>query len=165
MTVWIHHRLSISVRLHSEVTRYLSEQRQIHRRDTEAGGPLFSNVPGQDFEVDSCAGPFSRDRRTRHGYIPHRPSVQEEIENRHTIGQHFIGTWHTHPSLRATASEPDVRSIRNLFEKSVHDLNLFVMIIVGTDPVPSSWEVSAFGNFGRIVLTPTEHLTQLNGEK
>lgn len=162
MTIWVHDKFNIRVHLNSEVTSHLNGCRQLRRKDTEAGGPLFSSDPGLDVEVSWCAGPFPRDRRTRHGYIPHRPSVQREIDNRHSVGQHFIGTWHTHPSVQPIASGSNVRSIGNLFKKSVHDLNLFLMIIVGTNPAPWSWEVSAFGEFGRIVLAPKKCSGQLN---
>lgn len=111
MTVWIHDKLCIRVRLNREVVWQLAEQRQLRRKDTEAGGPLFSAAPARDTEVISSAGPFPRDRRSRYGYLPHRPSVQSEIDRRHIVGQHFIGTWHTHPSPHPVASGLDVRSI------------------------------------------------------
>lgn len=90
-----------------------------------------------------------------HGYIPHRPSMQADVLEKHGSGLHFIGTWHTHPSPRPTASPSDARSILNLYTESDHDLDAFIMLIVGTNRDPATWELSAQGIFGKVVLTAT----------
>ncbi|MFV0292982.1 MAG: Mov34/MPN/PAD-1 family protein [Paracoccus sp. (in: a-proteobacteria)] len=140
--VWVNKQLGFRFLLASNVTDYLCRNRQLRRRDLEAGGPLFSAAPGLVCEVTEVSGPFSRDRRSRHGYVPHRPSVQADINEKHASGLHFIGNWHTHPSARPVASHPDTKSMLNLFKESTHDLNVFLMVIVGTENDPAHWELS-----------------------
>lgn len=153
-------KLGIHVRLTVEVLNYCSGYRQLSWLATQAGGPLFSSEPTHNFILTSASGPFPKDRRTRNGFIPHRASVQGEIDKKHALGQHFVGTWHTHPSKHPAASGLDIQSIGNLYRKSDHDLDLFVIVIVGTDPEPNTWEISAFGGFGRAVLTPSAPLNR-----
>jgi integrative and conjugative element protein (TIGR02256 family) len=155
MTVWVCARLGLRYSLANNAFEVLLKHRQLKRKDREAGGPLFSSSPGRHSTIDVASGPFSQDRRTRHGYIPHRPSVQADVLQKHGSGLHFIGTWHTHPSPHPTASPSDVRSIHNLYRESDHDLAAFIMLIVGTNRDPTTWELSAQGNFRRVVLTTT----------
>ena len=55
-------------------------------------------------------------------------------------GQHFLGEWHTHPQSDPTPSACDLQSMAELFVRSVHELNFFVMIIVGNStPDLSLW--------------------------
>ncbi|MBC6443258.1 MAG: Mov34/MPN/PAD-1 family protein [Rhodobacteraceae bacterium] len=153
MTVWTCDRLGLQVSLAPSALEVLLGHRQLRWMDREAGGPLFSNSPGRYFAIDLASGPFPKDRRTRRGYIPHRPSVQADILQKHRLGLHLIGTWHTHPSARPTASPSDARSISNLYRESEHELDAFIMLIVGTSPEPATWELSAQGSFGKVVLT------------
>lgn len=157
LTGWNNEKLGIHICLTVEVLNHFSGYRQLSWLATEAGGPLFSNEPAHNFTVTCASGPFQKDRRTRNGFVPHRASVQREIDKMHAVGQHFVGTWHTHPSRHPAASGLDIQSFGNLYRKSHHKLDLFVMVIVGTDPEPRTWEISAFGDFGdfgRVVLTP-----------
>lgn len=153
MTAWVCEHLELRYSLAPKAVEVLLKHRQLRWKDREAGGPLFSNAPGRRCTIDVASGPFPQDRRTRHGYIPHRPSVQADILQKHGSGLHFIGTWHTHPSPRPTASSLDARSILNLYRESDHDLDAFIMLIVGTDGDPATWELSAQGTFGKVVLT------------
>ena len=155
MTVWVGDRLGLRYSLAPKAFEVLVKHQQLSLRDPEAGGPLFSSSPGRQCTIDVASGPFARDCRTRHGYIPHRPSVQADILQKHGSGLHFIGTWHTHPSPHPSASPSDVRSILNLYSESDHDLAAFIMLIVGTDRDPTTWELSAQSNFHRDVLTTT----------
>lgn len=148
MTVWVCDGSGFRFRLAENVVDHLRQHRQLRWRDTEAGGPLYSRAPGRDCEVSEASGPFLKDRRMRHGYVPHRPSVQTDIDQKHVLGLHFIGTWHTHPSAKPTASHLDVVSMLNLYRESAHDLDAFLMVIVGTDANPSTWELSLHGEFG-----------------
>lgn len=153
MTDWECERLHLRISLAPKVVEALLEHRQIKWKDREAGGPLFSNSPGRKCTIDLASGPFPKDRRARHSYIPHRPSVQADVHRKHRSGLHFVGTWHTHPSARPTASPSDARSISNLFRESEHNLDVFIMLIVGTHCDPATWELSAQGTFGNTVLS------------
>ena len=155
MSVWECDRLGLRYSLSNKAFEVLLKHRQLRWEEREAGGPLFSSSPGRRCTIDVASGPFSQDRRTRHGYIPHRPSVQADVLQKHGSGLHFLGTWHTHPSSHPTASPSDVRSILNLYRDSEHDLDAFIMLIVGTDCDPTTWELSAQGTFGRVVLATT----------
>lgn len=155
MFAWISSRVGLQVSLAPSAHQVLLGHRQLRWADREAGGPLFSGSPGRHCVIDLASGPFPKDRRTRHGYIPHRPSVQADVLHMHSLGLHFIGTWHTHPSPQPTASSLDARSIHNLYRESDHDLDAFIMLIVGTDGDPETWELSAQGTFGKVVLTAT----------
>lgn len=155
MTVWVCDRFGLRFSLEPNAFEVLFKHRQLRWRDREAGGPLFSSSPGRNCTIDVASGPFPQDRRTRHGYIPHRPSVQADVLQKHGSGLHFIGTWHTHPSPHPIASPSDLRSILNLYRESDHDLDAFIMLIVGTDRDPTTWELSAQGTFGRVVLATT----------
>lgn len=155
MTVWVSDRFGLRYSLAPKSTNVLLKHRQLRWKDRESGGPLFSSSPGRHCTIDAASGPFPQDRRSRHGYIPHRPSVQADVLQKHGSGLHFIGTWHTHPSPRPTASPSDARSFLNLYRESDHDLDAFIMLIVGIDRDPTTWELSAQGTFGRVVLTTT----------
>lgn len=155
MTVWECDRFGLRYSLAHQAIEVFLKHRQLGWKDREAGGPLYSSSPGRDCIIDAASGPFPQDRRTRHGYIPHRPSVQADILQKHGSGLHFIGTWHTHPSSRPTASPSDARTILNLYRESDHDLDAFIMLIVGIDRDPMTWELSAQGAFGKVVLTAT----------
>ena len=55
-------------------------------------------------------------------------------------GLHFIGEWHTHPQVDPIPSQVDLYSMRDSFLKSKHELEAFVLIIVGTkSPSLSLW--------------------------
>lgn len=155
MTVWVCDRFGLRYNLAPKAMEVLWKHRQLRWRDCEAGGPLFSSSPGRHCTIDVASGPFPQDRRTRNGYIPHRTSVQADVLQKHGSGLHFIGTWHTHPSQRPTASPSDATSILNLYRESDHDLDAFIMLIVGTNVDPTTWELSAQGSFGKVVLTAT----------
>src|SRR3546814_8042190 len=80
------------------------------------------------------------DRRTRTSYIPDRRAEQAEIFDRHARGLHYVGDWHTHPERYPQPSSPDAQSIAECVAKSTHQLNGFVLIIVGQAEPPRSEE-------------------------
>lgn len=148
MTEWQCERSHRRFNLAPKVVEALLRHRQLKWNDREAGGALFSNSPGRKCTIDLASGPFPKDRRARHSYIPHRPSMQADVLLKHRSGFHFVGTWHTHPSPRPKASHYDARSILDLYRESEHDLDAFIMLIVGTDCDPATWELSAQSTFG-----------------
>jgi integrative and conjugative element protein (TIGR02256 family) len=131
---------------HLALSRGAYDHLSAHRQDRwwkfEAGGPLFSVTEGAAEVIIAAAGPFDRDRRGPRSFVPHRPSTQAEIDARHARGQHFIGTWHTHPSATPTPSGTDLGTMTRLFRGSTHGPAKFVMIIVGTDPSSATWHAS-----------------------
>lgn len=74
--------------------------------------------------------------------LPDRKSEQREIDRWHSKGFHYVGDWHTHPESVPSPSGRDSESIRDCFVKSKHHLLGFLLIIVGTAPLPEGLYVS-----------------------
>lgn len=123
------------------VLDHFKKHRQITSRKFEAGGQLFARFVLTDIIIVEATGPRRLDRRTRFSYRPHRPSEQREIDNRHKKGLSYIGDWHTHPERIPHPSNIDRSSMQDIFSKSVHKLNVFVLAVVGTSDVPDGLSV------------------------
>jgi integrative and conjugative element protein (TIGR02256 family) len=54
-----------------------------------------------------------------------------EVKRQFDQGLHFVGEWHTHAEKDPTPSQVDLNSMRDAFVRSSHELNYFVMAIVG----------------------------------
>src|SRR5438876_3624919 len=104
--------------------------------------------------VEEATGPRRTDRRGRHSYLPDRNSERREIEEQYRRGLHYVGDWHTHPTPIPAASSVDNRSIKQCFDQSEHDLNGFILIIVGTAGPPVGLLVSVNDANGTVVLKP-----------
>lgn len=120
-----------AVVLSAGVLEHLHRHRQTRCWHREAGGLLFARLDGPDVLVEAASGPRRQDRRGRHSYLPDRRAEQREIDARHTLSLHFVGTWHTHPEDHPSPSAVDLASMGDIFAKSRHGLNAFVMAIVG----------------------------------
>ena len=141
--------------LKAGVLNHLSKHQQRDRHSPEAGGQLFASFNDQVVVVEEATGPRSSDRRFRDLFIPNRRDEQNEIYEMHRKGLHFVGDWHTHPEPIPSASRSDLDSIKEIFIKSKHYLNGFLMIIVGTDDFPSALRVSLHGATAELKLVPT----------
>jgi integrative and conjugative element protein (TIGR02256 family) len=115
------------------------QKRWFHR---EAGGQLFARFSPLEVAVEAATGPRKSDFRTRTSYVPDPRGEQQEINDWHKKGLHYVGDWHSHPEPRPRPSRNDSESIRDSFRKSKHHLNGFLLIIVGTDSFPSGLYVS-----------------------
>lgn len=124
------------------VLAHLLRHRQVGRRDPEAGGQLFARVEGERVVLVEATGPRPGDRRTRTSYIPDRAAEQAEIAARHAAGLHYVGDWHTHPDRQPRPSGRDLESMAECFAKSAHQLNGFVLVIVGLADPPAGLHVS-----------------------
>jgi integrative and conjugative element protein (TIGR02256 family) len=111
------------------------QQRRPFQR--EAGGQLFATFSGHTVNIVEATGPRASDRRLRYSYIPDRGAEQMEILARHPLGLHFVGDWHTHPVRRPRPSSQDLSSISETVRRSVHALNGFMLVVVGTGPLPA----------------------------
>ena len=60
----------------------------------------------------------------------------------HAEGLQFIGDWHTHPERLPAPSTQDELSVQEMFSRSSHALNGFVLVIVGQDAFPAGLFVS-----------------------
>lgn len=128
--------------LESPVIEHLEAHRQLTLHHREAGGQLFATFSEDSIVIKEATGPRQSDHRTRTSYRPDRRAEQQEILERHRRGLHYVGDWHTHPSPRAVPSDRDYRSIQSSVRQSAHQLNGFVLIVVGTLPAPDGLHVS-----------------------
>jgi integrative and conjugative element protein (TIGR02256 family) len=119
------------------VAHYLRQHRQARWWHKEAGGQLFGSIEHRRIVVEEATGPRRSDQRTRHSYVPDRATEQAEILDRHLKGLHYIGDWHTHPEMWPKPSDLDSASIAECVTKSGHELNGFILIIVGRAEPPA----------------------------
>lgn len=125
--------------LSSAVIQTFAHHRQVGHLP-EAGGLLFARFYLPLIVIEEATGPSPLDKRTRHSFFPCKGIRRRLIRHRFDVGLHFVGEWHTHPQTRPTPSRMDLESMYDSFIRSKHDLNAFVLIIVGTrKPDLSLW--------------------------
>lgn len=124
------------------VLDHLAQHRQRRFWQAEAGGQLFARLDDGDIVVTEATGPRPADRRGRTYYHPEKSAEQLEIDTRHPQGLHFVGDWHTHPQAYPDPSASDLASIADAVRRSRHDLNGFVLLVVGTLDPPDGLHVS-----------------------
>lgn len=140
--------------LTDEVLSHLLRHRQVGRRSLEAGGQLFARIEDNRIVVVEATGPRASDRRSRTSYLPDRAAERAEIATRHAAGLHFVGDWHTHPDGEPKPSGRDLESMTECFKKSVHQLNGFILILVGLTPPPEGLHLSVHDGCGHYRLSP-----------
>ncbi|WP_145397895.1 Mov34/MPN/PAD-1 family protein [Paracoccus sulfuroxidans] len=128
--------------LEQNVLDHFVKWRQLDLKMPEAGGQLFGAVEGQRVKVKLATGPRRSDRRGRFFFIADRLAERLEISALHKSGLHYLGDWHTHPQYVPIPSGTDLSSMADLFARSKHDLNAFLMVIVGTAEFPEGLHVS-----------------------
>ena len=128
--------------LESLVVEHLEIHRQLTPQHREAGGQLFATFSDGATIIKEATGPRRTDHRRRTSYRPDRKAEQQEILERHARGLHYVGDWHTHPSLRPTPSHLDYLRIQETVRQSTHQLDGFILIVVGTLPAPAGLYVS-----------------------
>ena len=118
------------------VLLHFASHRQLAAKSREAGGQLFARIDASNIIVERATGPRRSDQRSFFSFVPDRIAERREINKLFKTGLHYIGDWHTHPQPRPRPSEADIRCIRTIFQKSRHQLEGFVMVIVGTAEAP-----------------------------
>ena len=147
------------------VLEHLQRHQQLRKRDTEAGGQLFGRIQDKTITIEEATGPRRSDIRSRYSYIPDRKAEQREINDRFPSGLHFIGDWHTHPEPIPYPSGTDLDNMRECVKKSRRAVSGFLLIIVGTAPLPSGLHVSLHDGKHTLLLhmaeetVPTEDQT------
>ncbi len=116
--------------------------RQIRPWHKEAGGQLFAELESSRIVVVEATGPRRTDRRTRMTYVPDRAAERREIADMRLKGLHYVGDWHTHPEKFPVPSWPDDTSMADCFARSTHNLNAFVLVVVGTAKAPDGLSVA-----------------------
>lgn len=140
--------------LSDAVLQHFAQHRQLKASLPEAGGQLFARFSESEISIEKATGPRPTDRRGRTSYNPDRRAEQREIDRLYEDGLHYVGDWHTHPCARPKPSYTDTASIIETTEKSTHDLNGLLLIIVGTDPFPSGVRVSLYMGSNELILEP-----------
>ncbi len=138
------------------VIAHFRRHRQRRERHKEAGGQLFARIEGLNITVLEATGPRAKDLRRRTSYAPHRPSEQKEIEERHRRNLHFVGDWHTHPELIPSHSHTDTRNIGECVKRSKHELNAFLLVVVGSAEPPDGIQVSICDGKNSATLQPSD---------
>ena len=124
------------VRFDQSALQTFANYRQRHWWQTEAGGQLFAEFNELGSRVVTATEPTRWDQRFRRGFRPHRPSEQGAIDAHFHQGLHFIGDWHTHAEHYPLPSAEDVTSINECVRLSKHQLNGFLLVIVGQADFP-----------------------------
>ncbi len=138
--------------VHDEVVSHIEQYRQSRRWTKEAGGQLFATFEAGDIIVRKATGPRPTDKRGRNHYRPDRRAERLEIEDNFARGLHFVGDWHTHAQAHPTPSESDLSSIRESVQRSDHQLNGFLLMILGQAALPSGLYVAACDAVGSYPL-------------
>ncbi len=113
--VYYHHK----VRCGEAMARRLFQVAEEERGRSFSIPELYSNVT---------------DERWRMLFVPNRILQRRLIKKYFKIGRHFVGEWHTHPEPNPTPSGLDLKSMSEAFLKSQHELNYFIMAIIGNKP-------------------------------
>lgn len=106
--------------------------------DLESGGLLFGYFNLPRVILDVATKPVSTEKRGPNSFEIDSSNASKEIKKQFKANRHFLGEWHSHPQVQPMPSTKDLRTIKDLFVKSNHELNAVVMIIVGlsqTKPV------------------------------
>ena len=143
-----------------QAARTMNRYRQVGSFQREAGGQLFGRFDRARTIVAEATPPRWLDRRGRSKFRPNRWLQHREIRDRYARGLHFIGDWHTHPEKIPYPSNEDVRSMKECFERSIHELNAFLMIIVGIAPPPEGLYVSLITKHSVSTLAQEPHSPQ-----
>ena len=138
------------------VLEHFRRYQQLSKRDTEAGGQLFGRIQGKTINIEEATGPRRSDIRSRYSYIPDRKAEQHEINERFSSGLHFIGDWHTHPEPIPHPSGTDLDNMRECVKKSRRAVSGFLLIIIGTAPLPSGLHTSLHNGKDMLLLQMTD---------
>jgi len=99
----------------------------------ESGGLLFAEFRLPEIIVKKISIPNKNDYRNRYEYKPDQIMQQRIINSYFKKGLHYIGEWHTHPEKIPKPSIIDIISMKDTFIRSKHELNYFLLMIVGNE--------------------------------
>jgi len=140
-----------------DVITQFQNHRQKGRFTRERGGQLFAEFDAGNILICHATGPKRQDRRGRFFFKPDRLREQREINKNFHNGIHYVGDWHTHPEDRPTPSHIDIDSMKDCVTHSIHQLDAFVLVIVGRLQFPDGLSVTLHGNNTVETLTTSTH--------
>ena len=126
---------SYSVTIFDNVLNVLSEYKQIHKGQYEAGGILLGQIKDSNIYVVSISVPSSHDKASRYTFRRSKEKAQIIIDhefansNKKTI---YIGEWHTHPEKHPKPSPTDLKMIKDQFKLNILNEPFLLLLIQGT---------------------------------
>lgn len=113
-----------------EVVKTMQEYRQVFCK-RESGGLLFAkNLDGNEIEIILASRPDKLDQRGCFSFKPNAKAAQKLINEKFVDGMHYVGDWHTHSQTNPIPSTKDIKTISDIYQKSDHHLNHFIMVIL-----------------------------------
>jgi integrative and conjugative element protein (TIGR02256 family) len=116
--------------IHQDVLKKIAKYIQTDNKP-ESGGLLFAEFKLPKIFVKEISTPNKTDHQGRFEFRPDLIKQQKIINSHFKNGLHYIGEWHTHPENKPVPSTLDIMSMKETFVKSKHELNYFLLIIVG----------------------------------
>ena len=148
----------ITLTFSPDVIQHFYSNRQINL-DYEVGGQLFARfLAGGEVLIEKVTGPRDVDSKLRNFFKPDKRIEQQEINTLFKEGYHYLGDWHTHPEKTPSPSIEDIKNIGNIFRKSRHSLNHFVLVIVGQIASPDGLYVALHDG---VRIKPCRQLTSI----
>lgn len=142
------------VLIHNAAWQKMIRHRQSGKNKNEAGGQLFGKIDPGLLTVEVATGPSPSDIRSRFGFRPSRSREQKDINTYFKQGIHFLGNWHTHPEKWPHPSGTDLRSITDEFKRSEHQLEFFLMALVGTSDDARGFRLSGHDTTVEYIFKP-----------
>ena len=116
--------------IHKTLLEDISQYMQTGNKP-ESGGLLFAEFKLPKIIVKKASFPNKSDYQCRYEFRPDQERQQKIINLNYKKGLHYIGEWHTHPENIPTPSILDITSMKETFIKSKHELNFFLLLIIG----------------------------------
>ncbi|MER2189628.1 MAG: Mov34/MPN/PAD-1 family protein [Solibacillus sp.] len=129
-------KLEIKQRVMDEFNNYV----QTGRRRNESGGILIGRYiqDSQNAVIDVCTTPQPEDLQKRFFFQRNKKYHQKilnQIWNKSSSTQNYLGEWHTHPEIKPTPSSHDLREWKKLLNKQNDDIKYIFFIIVGIEEI------------------------------
>lgn len=132
MISFISKECDIQIRLSSKSLATLNKFRQTGLKK-EAGGLLFAKeLESNIVEIEYVSIPSKFDWRSRFGFRPDKRIAQNLINDNFNQGLYYVGDWHSHPQVCPIPSDKDVKTIKDIYCKSTHNLNYLIMVILSS---------------------------------
>ena len=101
---------------------------------------LFASFAEGLISIEFVTTPSPFDFRSRFAFRPSLAHQRNMILKQFSKGLHFIGEWHTHPQEQPHPSQQDILTARTCLVESKHELNAFVVVVLGSDAsIASAW--------------------------
>lgn len=125
-----------------EVLSVMYRFAQVHPRDKEAGGELFSRAPNEPgLLIDRAILPKPQDARRRHYFGLEPREATRERERQAQQNLYPVGIWHTHPSAFPHPSSADRRSAGIHLKALMGDVDRYLLVTLGNRGDPLSMSV------------------------